>query len=686
MLMLRQGKKHHQKVRWSVMNDMLLKIAVPVIFAVIASGVICLLIAKDEIYTLSQKHMASMAGEGAYSIQAMMDKYEECAEVMAMDSQVQSILQNTTAGASFTTMPEYTRLYQTMHNIADNDPENILITWIADADSSQILTTAGFHQSLADGWDIETRPWWTEVKQYRTTIVTEPYIDSYSNKMVVSFITPVYGSDGTLLGVTGADILTGRMNEIIGQFSLGETGYYMLSTKENQILFYPNQKLQGVSAAESGLPNSLITALDSDETVQLSHQNEAGTAVKSVVCSIGDTGWKVTASLPDAEYNNAYLSFKHVMTTIYVLMLLFLIILIILAARNISAPLKKLHTVADQIADGNLQVEIDVQVNNEIGALATSLDKTVEQLREYVNYIDEISATLEQIGQGNLVYTLKYDYVGNFAKIKQALDEISLSLTHTMLQISNTAEQVNIGADNLSEASNSLAAGAAEQAGAVEEISAMMIQLTDQSKNNAQIAQDAGTAMRKSSDALQTGTEQVALMVQAMQDITKVSAEIQGILTDIEGIANQTNLLAVNAGIEAARAGAAGKGFAVIAGEVGNLAVNSANSVKNTNALIHKTITLVEHGNKIAAETKNAITAVAEAAGTAAGQIEQIETETSSQLVAIEEVAAGMERISSITQNNAATAEETSATSTTLNEQTTTLEKLIQRFQLRQDD
>lgn len=673
-------KETRQGIQWSVINDMLLKIALPVILAIIASGIICLLLARTQIRDLSDKHMESMAGEGVYSIQAMLDKYIECTEVMAMDDRVISILQNTISDEDLRAKSEYPTLFKTLNNIADNDPENILITWIADADSSQIITTAGFHGTLAEGWVIEDRPFWSEVLQYKHTVITEPYVDSLSGKTVISFITPVYDNNGTLLGVTGADILTSRMNEIMKQFSLGETGYYMLSTKENQILYYPDEQMQGVMAAESGLPSELITALDTDGTVRLSHLNENGTPIESVVRPIGDTGWKVTASLPFAEYNGSYQNFKHILIAIYLLMLLFLVTLIILAARNISAPLKKLHAVADQIAAGDLHVEIDVDVNNEIGALATSLDQTVSRLKEYVNYIDEISQILEQIGQGNLVYELKYDYVGDFAKIKYALDEISQSLTHTILQINNTSEQVNMGADNLSEASNSLASGAAEQASAVQEISAMMFQLTEQSKNNAQIAQEAGAAMRKSGEALQTGTAKVELMVQAMQDITRVSTEIQGILTDIEGIANQTNLLAVNAGIEAARAGAAGKGFAVIAGEVGNLAVNSANSVKNTNELINKTITLVKNGNKVAAETKEAITAVSETADTAARQIAQIEEETASQMTAIEEVATGMERISSITQNNAATAEETSATSSTLNEQTAELEKLIQRF------
>lgn len=677
---LRKGER--QGIQWSVMNDMLLKIALPVILAIIASGIICLFLAREQIHDLSDKHMDSMAGEGVYSIQAMLDTYIECTEVMAMDDRVISILQNTTAGGDLKAMPEYSSLFQTLNNIADNDPENILITWIADADSSQIITTAGFHGTLAEGWDITTRPWWTTVNESRRTIITEPYVDSFSGEMVVSFITPVYGNNGVITGITGADILLGRMYEIMGQFTLGETGYYMLSTKDNLILYYPDEQLQGVMATESGLPSELIAALDAEGTVRLSHLNETGIPVESVVRPISDTGWKVTASLPYSEYSGSYQNFKNILTSIYLLMLLFLIGLIILAARNISAPLKKLHAVADQIADGNLQIDIDVNVNNEIGALATSLDQTVGRLKEYVNYIDEISETLEQIGQGNLVYELKYDYVGDFAKVKHALDEISQSLINTILQIKDTADQVNIGADNLSEASGSLASGAAEQASAVEEISAMMFQLTEQSKNNAKIAQNAGSSMRESGEALQTGTEQVELMVQAMQDITHVSQEIQGILTDIEGIANQTNLLAVNAGIEAARAGVAGKGFAVIAAEVGNLAINSANSVKNTNELINKTITLVKNGNKIAGETKEAILAVADTAGIAAGQIEQIEAETASQMVAIEEVATGMERISSITQNNAATAEQTSATSATLNEQTSTLEKLIQRFQL----
>lgn len=155
------------------------------------------------------------------------------------------------------------------------------------------------------------------------------------------------------------------------------------------------------------------------------------------------------------------------------------------------------------------------------------------RLRDYVDYIDEISEKLHDIAQGDLTFTLSHEYIGEFAKIKESLEGISMAFNETL-------GQINIAAGQVSEGIQKTAAGA---------------------RKASQISQDMGSGILESNDKMQN-------MNQAIQKISAKSAEIHSIIKTIEDIAFQTNILALNAAVEAARAGSVGKGFAVVADEV----------------------------------------------------------------------------------------------------------------------
>ena len=353
--------------------------------------------------------------------------------------------------------------------------------------------------------------------------------------------------------------------------------------------------------------------------------------------------------------------------------------------QTINKPVKELDDVASKIADGDLDQSITYRSRDELGYLAVNFNKTVTRLRDYVKYIDEISDVLRQIAGGNLMFQLTYDYAGEFAKIKQALEEISTSLNNTMGQINMAADQVSAGSDQVSSGAQALSQGATEQASSVEELAATINEISSQVKANAESAQQGSKLAEDAGAKMEEGNRQMQEMITAMADISEKSGQIGKIIKTIEDIAFQTNILALNAAVEAARAGAAGKGFAVVADEVRNLASKSAEASKSTAMLIEGSIQAVEKGTKLADETAHTMNEVVEVSKQVVTVVDGISQASSAQASSIAQVTQGIDQISSVVQTNSATAEESAAASEELSGQAQVLKNLISQFKLKKE-
>lgn len=350
---------------------------------------------------------------------------------------------------------------------------------------------------------------------------------------------------------------------------------------------------------------------------------------------------------------------------------------------GITKPVREIDGVARKIAAGELNESIHYQSRDELGVLAVNFNKTVTRLRDYVNYIDEISNVLNEIGEGNLNFQLTYDYAGEFSKVKTALENISDSLNDTMREINRSAEQVASGSGQVADGSQALSQGTTEQASSIEELAATINDISNQVNTMAENAKLARDNTNEAEQSVGICNEQMQEMMAAMKEINANSAEIGKIIKTIQDIAFQTNILALNAAVEAARAGAAGKGFAVVAGEVRTLAGKSAEASKDTSALIESSSRSVEKGMKIADETAHSLEFVVEGAKTVAQIVDKITVAAQEQASSISQVTQGVDQISSVVQTNSATAEESAAASEELSGQAQMLQNLVGRFQLK---
>ena len=379
----------------------------------------------------------------------------------------------------------------------------------------------------------------------------------------------------------------------------------------------------------------------------------------------------------------AYASALRAMAGILIGFSLFIILAAVVIVRGITKPIHEIDFVAQKIADGQLNESISYQSKDELGLLAVNFNKTVARLREYINYIDEISGVLDQIAGGNLVFELTYDYLGEFAKIKQALLHISDSLNDTMSQINRASDQVASGSDQVSSGAQALSQGTTEQASSIEELAATINEISSQVKETASNANEARRVTDQTGAQVASSNEQMQQMIAAMSEISDKSGQISRIIKTIEDIAFQTNILALNAAVEAARAGAAGKGFAVVADEVRNLASKSSDASKSTAALIEGTVLAVEKGTGIANATAESLLAVVESTKEVVSTVDKIATAADLQANSIAQVTQGIDQISSVVQTNSATAEESAAASEELSGQAQMLKNLVGRFKLR---
>ncbi|MBU1107725.1 MAG: HAMP domain-containing protein [Candidatus Riflebacteria bacterium] len=343
-------------------------------------------------------------------------------------------------------------------------------------------------------------------------------------------------------------------------------------------------------------------------------------------------------------------------------------------SNGILLPLKMAADLTEKIGMGDVSERLNLKLNDEIGLMAKSMDKMADAL--------EIKSKLaERVAEGDL--TVSVELASDKDNLGIALKTMIDSLTQTLSGVRLAAEEVDSGAGQVSEASQSLSQGATESAASLEEISSSVTEIGSQTKANAENATQANTLATQTRKAAESGNQKMSEMMGAMTEIQNSSKQIAKIIKVIDDIAFQTNLLALNAAVEAARAGRHGKGFAVVADEVRNLASRSAKAAKETSEMIEGSVEKVQNGTRIASATEQALQEIVASSVKVADLVGEIAAASNEQAQGILEIGQGLEQIDKVSQQNTANAEETAAASEELSGQARELNRLLEKFQLR---
>lgn len=350
---------------------------------------------------------------------------------------------------------------------------------------------------------------------------------------------------------------------------------------------------------------------------------------------------------------------------------------------SVTEPVEQIDAAVASLRKGELSnVEmLTYESEDEFGETIRNLKEAMGILADYVS---EISVEVKAIAQGDLTRNGNdiTDFLGDFSELKASLVYILKRFNSTLTEISNLAEQVSSNASEVENASRSLADGATEQAGVIEELNATVDTVVDLAADTAKETQSASARVKASANKANEEKEKMNDLLMEMGHITEISKEIGNIITDIEDIASQTNLLSLNASIEAARAGEAGKGFAVVADQIGKLAADSAKSAVNTRDLIDKTLVEIEKGNTITRTTADAFNQIIADMESFAEIAQNTMEKANSQAESLGQIGQGIEQLSSVVQGNAASSEENTAISINLAEGAAKMRDRVNIFKL----
>ena len=672
----------HGRMKFGIVPKLLLSVLCPLMVVLV---VITIFLGSQGSTTINEVMSGQLNAEtkaAANEVNTFFERYYGISECLAATQIVRdTTTQNVEGGIRSHNL--YGSLLETLRLIQQDNVEDINYVWVANFGTKELLQSdATLFNS--EQIDFSTRSWYQLVVENQETIATEAYATLNSDTLMITVASPVF-SDGKMVGVVGIDLNMDHLNQQLSALTVGESGYITLYDSANQIIFHPDSSLINTNAQDANYSSNMLDAIVNKTEIYATQYTRNGTEYYGSTNPVNVLGYTVLGVMPVAEFDSHTSAIVRVLIIGMIACAIILAVVCVFIALSITKPLKRLNVTVGQLADGKLDVAVDTHGRDEVAEVGMNVARIVKRLKDYILYIDEISAVLNQIGAGNLMFTLQHEYAGEFSKVKAALLNIRRTLTKTLTSIAQSADQVNAGAEQISIGAQNLAQGATEQASSVQELSSAVQDLSSQATTEAEKAVQAGQSLEQIKGEVEQSNAQMDTLRKAIEDISVQSTAIRSIIKTIDDIAFQTNILALNAAVEAARAGAAGKGFAVVADEVRSLASKSAEAAQKTNELIENSVQAVERGEELTKLTAETLSVVTDGTKQVAQTIEGVAAAYHDQADKLSEISLGVEQIANVVQTNSATAQESAAASEELSGQANMMHQQIAHFKLDQD-
>ncbi|MCA1325005.1 methyl-accepting chemotaxis protein [Herbaspirillum sp. alder98] len=484
---------------------------------------------------------------------------------------------------------------------------------------------------MPDGYDPTSRPWYQEAVKSGKSVVTMPYVDAISGKLVVSFADPIGGANPQ--AVIRADIRLDSVVRNVASIKPTPGSFGFLINKDGVIVTHPNKDLtlKPLSALDPNLNAQSLIAAHLGTQAKI-----AGTAYLLFSHQIKDTDWSLIVALNETE---AMQGIRSLMITSATAAALSIMLAALILTGAINRMLRRLSIVRDVLED-----------------IAS--------------------------GQGDLTRRLEAQGRDELAQIAGAFNRFADKISHTLLDIRRASESVRTSSGEIASGNLNLSNRTEQQAGSLEETASAMEELTSTVKQNADNARQASQLAVSASEVAVQGGQVVGQVVETMNSINESSRKIVDIISVIDGIAFQTNILALNAAVEAARAGEQGRGFAVVASEVRSLAQRSAAAAKQIKDLIDDSVHKVEAGSQLVGQAGTTMSEVVASVRRVTDVVAEISSANQEQSAGINEIGRAVTQMDEATQQNAALVEQAAAAATSLQEQASQLAETVAGFKL----
>ncbi len=471
-----------------------------------------------------------------------------------------------------------------------------------------------------------------------------------------------------------------RELEDIIQFS--DEGYSLVLIENGKILFDLNSEFIGSDFIDINYSDRVKEYIKSGRTGKVDFKLD-GKAYYGYIISIDNASNFYL--LGQLSYKEAMAN-SHLKQIIIVLVLSgsmgLLIFILWCITKKVGKEIQMATEIANQIASGNFNIEIQEKDISEVASLGNAFLEIVKELSNYQGYIEEVAQILISMSNGNLNVELKKDYQGEFSRIKEALYFLLDRFSGVIGSIKYSAIEVSNGAQQISDGAQSLADGSANEANVIEQVLNTVNGISERVNKNAQNAVRGNELSEVAVMTAKSGDEKMDQVVKAMQEMEICTNQIHEIVQVIENISSQTNLLALNASIEAARAGTAGKGFSVVALEIGKLAEQSREATRDTIKLLDKCMAATAYGTESVKEAALSLEEIVKSSDITREVINEIMTASNKQAEAVRDVVTGIEKVSDVLQSNSVISEQSAMTSETLAKQAAHLKMQVEQFKL----